>query len=134
MLNLVCSFIVLFILHCFSYLHKFCDQINYNIYILALIGKVVNHGSCVWPQLGNKCRLGNHITVKFGNHNMYNFCNILFMYFVFLHLVTQECRNDPCLNGATCVDIFMGYVCLCSPGWRGLHCDIGKITWSHMHV
>ena len=35
----------------------------------------------------------------------------------------NECASAPCANGATCTDFFAGYVCLCAPGWTGLHCD-----------
>lgn len=32
-------------------------------------------------------------------------------------------RQDACLNGATCKDIWNAYECLCRPSFRGTHCE-----------
>ena len=34
----------------------------------------------------------------------------------------DECQNQPCQNGGTCVDADQGYVCECPEGFMGLDC------------
>lgn len=33
------------------------------------------------------------------------------------------CASDPCLNGATCEDLFNKFGCLCQAGWEGEQCE-----------
>lgn len=33
------------------------------------------------------------------------------------------CDSDPCLNGATCKDIFNKFNCICDLGWEGEQCE-----------
>lgn len=40
----------------------------------------------------------------------------------------DECASSPCQNNATCNDHIDGYNCSCVPGFRGRHCQEGKIT------
>jgi hypothetical protein len=35
----------------------------------------------------------------------------------------DECQSAPCLNGATCVDLFQGYTCQCAAGFSGVRCQ-----------
>lgn len=35
----------------------------------------------------------------------------------------NECETNPCKNGASCLDLFGGYLCQCSDGWNGKNCD-----------
>ena len=44
-------------------------------------------------------------------------------------LVIQNCLEDPCKNGATCVNGTGGtpYNCTCANGWEGPNCDTSKI-------
>lgn len=49
----------------------------------------------------------------------------------------QHCQHgeNPCLNGATCVDDSnpeAGFTCRCSSGWRGSICHLGK--YRHMSI
>ena len=37
----------------------------------------------------------------------------------------DECKSNPCKNGATCIDQVNAYKCICSPGYTGVNC-IGK--------
>ncbi|KAK5851610.1 hypothetical protein PBY51_023150 [Eleginops maclovinus] len=34
------------------------------------------------------------------------------------------CDSDPCVNGATCEDLFNMFDCVCDPGWGGDLCEI----------
>ena len=38
----------------------------------------------------------------------------------------NECESNPCDNGGTCVDGLYSFSCLCSTGFRGDSCHIGK--------
>ncbi|XP_010836094.1 PREDICTED: sushi, nidogen and EGF-like domain-containing protein 1 [Bison bison bison] len=38
----------------------------------------------------------------------------------------DECRSQPCLHGGSCQDRIAGYLCVCSPGREGTHCERGK--------
>ncbi|KAL0271771.1 UNVERIFIED_CONTAM: hypothetical protein PYX00_008763 [Menopon gallinae] len=39
------------------------------------------------------------------------------------NLLRNECRRDPCLNGGTCLDRYLGYECRCPEGWEGKKCE-----------
>ena len=43
--------------------------------------------------------------------------------------IAQKCSANPCKNGATCVDTFNGYNCICSPlsQFSGINCDQRKL-------
>ena len=37
----------------------------------------------------------------------------------------NQCENDPCLNGGTCLNLGPGeYQCNCLPTWSGTHCEL----------
>lgn len=36
----------------------------------------------------------------------------------------DECLSNPCQNGGTCIDKDNGYMCSCSLGYLGSHCEI----------
>lgn len=38
----------------------------------------------------------------------------------------NECDNNPCENGASCVNSPGGYSCQCAAGWAGAECDQGR--------
>ena len=35
----------------------------------------------------------------------------------------DECQNQPCQNGGTCIDLVNHFKCSCPPGTRGLLCE-----------
>uniref|UniRef100_K1R6A2 Fucolectin n=1 Tax=Magallana gigas TaxID=29159 RepID=K1R6A2_MAGGI len=35
----------------------------------------------------------------------------------------DECKNDPCLNGATCTNTPGLFTCTCDAGWTGIICN-----------
>ena len=39
----------------------------------------------------------------------------------------DTCASQPCQNGGECVDTFFGYVCSCTQGYTGKHCERGKL-------
>nr|XP_034316371.1 neurogenic locus notch homolog protein 2-like [Crassostrea gigas] len=48
---------------------------------------------------------------------------------------TDECENDPCLNGATCTNTPGSFNCTCDAGWTGIICneDINKCLDNPCH-
>ena len=40
----------------------------------------------------------------------------------------NECDDDPCFNGATCVNTPGNYTCECSDGYEGRHCETADCT------
>ena len=45
----------------------------------------------------------------------------------------NECTNNPCKNGAACVNIQGSYRCDCKSGYTGNNCGTGK-KWSAMYL
>ncbi|XP_032125419.1 sushi, nidogen and EGF-like domain-containing protein 1 isoform X3 [Sapajus apella] len=41
-------------------------------------------------------------------------------------LEIDECRSQPCLHGGSCQDRVAGYLCLCSAGYDGAHCELER--------
>ena len=44
---------------------------------------------------------------------------------MFSHSDIDECGDNQCKNGATCVDEINGYRCICVPGYVGDQCETG---------
>nr|XP_054766911.1 neurogenic locus notch homolog protein 1-like [Lytechinus pictus] len=36
----------------------------------------------------------------------------------------DDCVNNGCENGATCLDQVLGYICQCPPGYNGTYCEV----------
>lgn len=47
-------------------------------------------------------------------------------YSLFFFLDINECLQNPCLFGGTCIDTVGSYVCQCLPGRGGNNCANGK--------
>lgn len=49
----------------------------------------------------------------------------------------DECLSSPCQQG-TCIDKINSYMCHCSPGYTGVHCETGqsraKIIFSYKNI
>ena len=52
--------------------------------------------------------------------------------FSFFWTDIDDCKQNPCHNGATCKDALADYICSCSLGYTGKNCSVGKkhITWN----
>ena len=37
----------------------------------------------------------------------------------------DDCVDEPCLNGATCIDALTDYSCTCAAGYTGENCETG---------
>ena len=49
---------------------------------------------------------------------------------VLLCLSGYICGSSPCVNGASCVDVFKWpeqYTCSCVAGYTGTHCETGEL-------
>ena len=44
----------------------------------------------------------------------------------FLSSDINECDNNTCVNGATCVDVINGYNCTCAAGYTDDRCETGR--------
>ena len=51
---------------------------------------------------------------------------ILQCLFVFFLSEFDECVNNPCQNGGTCVDLLDSYHCTCRDGYNGTNCQYGN--------
>ena len=45
-----------------------------------------------------------------------------------IHFISDinDCADQPCLNGGTCIDEVNDYTCRCADGYTGKNCSIGK--------
>jgi len=52
------------------------------------------------------------------------------------YATVNDCKPNPCQNGATCKDSLADYICLCSIGYTGKDCSVGKkyITWNFVFL
>lgn len=47
---------------------------------------------------------------------------------------TDECLNNPCLNGATCENLVGSFKCTCPPGFTGERCENSEYReWFFLH-
>ena len=42
---------------------------------------------------------------------------------------TDDCKNNPCTNNGTCVDLIAGYKCECASLYTGNHCETSELSW-----
>lgn len=43
----------------------------------------------------------------------------------FVHVDIDECVDEPCKNGATCLNLPGSYRCDCKSGYHGKNCEKG---------
>ncbi|RWS30691.1 Cubilin-like protein, partial [Leptotrombidium deliense] len=43
-------------------------------------------------------------------------------------VANDECKSNPCKNGATCIDLDNGFLCVCSVNWKGKTCEQTRDT------
>ena len=48
------------------------------------------------------------------------------MYDIPIFVDIDECESSPCKNNGSCVDGIGSYTCVCSQGYTGEECEIGK--------
>jgi hypothetical protein len=41
----------------------------------------------------------------------------------------DDCRNNPCTNSGTCIDLIAGYKCVCATLYTGNHCESSELTF-----
>lgn len=39
----------------------------------------------------------------------------------------NDCKDEPCKNGGTCLDGDKNYTCMCEAGWNGKDCETSKL-------
>ena len=98
-------------------------------------GSVIQHGCPSWSfaSLGIGCKL--HIPQKqfFSPYIMCDFTNFPMLwlktdplvFFVFLADI-DDCADQPCHNGGTCIDGVNDYTCVCAVGYTGKNCIVGR--------
>jgi len=50
--------------------------------------------------------------------------------FVVFFLDIDECLEVSCLHNAQCMNTAGSFQCMCTTGWTGTFCEIGKIKMS----
>ena len=51
----------------------------------------------------------------------------MFPHFFFVFTTDiDDCADQPCLNGGTCIDGVNDYICICADGYTRENCSIGK--------
>lgn len=82
----------------------------------------------VWIQL-NEVKSVKHLYLTHSIMNSKQDTLLAKYYVVVFLLDVDDCLNNPCQNGGTCVDKADSHTCLCVAGWTGQNCTIGyKIT------
>lgn len=89
---------------------------------------LISNKTVFWPSLFSSTKGHNAAGLKFVERCKLFLCvNFLIINFFTIYLPDiNECiTNNPCKNGATCVNSVGGYQCLCTPEFSGKHCDQG---------
>ena len=60
------------------------------------------------------------------DYSMHKLNKKLKIVFFFVVSAIDECRSDPCQNGATCNDLHNNYTCSCTVEYSGRHCETGR--------
>ena len=66
---------------------------------------------------------------------LYRPINVSCIFSLFLSEI-DDCAEQPCLNGGTCIDSVNDYICNCVVGYTGKNCGVGedKVSMSELFI
>ena len=53
-------------------------------------------------------------------------CCLIICFYLF-YTDIEDCFDNECANGATCIDAVNSYTCKCVPGFVGKYCETSKL-------
>ena len=51
---------------------------------------------------------------------------------ILIFLDIDDCKPNPCKNGATCKDRVNGFKCICKPGFNGTKCETSILIKNYL--
>ena len=53
------------------------------------------------------------------------------VFFIFLHVVGNNCQSSPCQHGGTCINGINVFQCSCTCNYAGVFCESGKFVYEY---
>lgn len=69
-----------------------------------------------WQKLSNQYRYNPYYILSSGLQKGY--------LQIYLLNILDDCKNNPCMNGGSCIDGVNSHVCTCKAGFTGKNCQI----------